>query len=203
MTQKIVLKEYFELCPNGMCSIGILNEHEKKLRDDNYMIMSGIIQVADVKNHNGRIYSRQILEREMENYQRLINEHRALGCLDHEDSPVVNLQNVSHMMLRTFWKNNEVWGVMKVLNTPMGKTLRTLVEDGVRVGISSRALGSVKETTRGTIVDDDLMLLCFDIVSDASAPGAYLNQIKENKNNNLNKYAQLNEAFDMIIGKNK
>jgi len=179
--KKVLLKEYFSLCPDGICNITLLTEQEKMMRQNGDMLLTGVIQVADQKNGNGRIYSKKVLERELENYQKVIRERRATGCLDHTDSSVIELQNASHLMLRAWFEGDNMMGVLKVLNTPCGKTLRSLVDDGVQVGISSRALGSLSEGPRGAIVNDDLTIICWDIVSDSSVSSAYLH-LMENQN---------------------
>ncbi len=334
---KYLLKEYISLCPSGACNIGVLTEEERRMKDNGEMLLTGILQVADTKNGNSRIYPRNVLDRELKNYQKLIKENRALGecveegskiltedgwkdfrdvkegdniytlnlenskveiqpidvkidkkyvgdiyhfqgiyldirvtpehkfillnsdnkyevvkavdiyeqwqkykeysflrilpsidkkvssmkvgiivekeqydgkvyCVsvknktfycskngksfishncDHSDESVVSLKNASHMILRTWWDNNNIMGVLKVLKTPSGNILRGLVESGVNIGISSRGLGSLKETRNGDIVQDDFLLICWDIVSEASAPGAYLH-LQENKLFDLN-----------------
>ena len=114
------------------------------------------------------------LEREVKNYSKLIKEHRALGELDHPDDSVINLKNVSHMVTDVWWDSNAVVGKIKVLDTPSGNILRSLVESGVSLGISSRGLGSVRESQGRTLVEDDYQLICFDMVSEPSTPNAYV-----------------------------
>jgi len=166
------------MCPD------VLTESEKKFVANGGIILSGKLQEADAKNGNGRIYPRKILEREMKNYQKLIEERRALGELDHPDTSVVNLANCSHMVTEVSWKGPEVHGKIKVLNTPAGQILKALVEEGVKLGISSRGLGSVTEDKGNTIVEDDFQLICFDMVSEPSTNEAYM--IKEGRNKALN-----------------
>tara|TARA_B100000287_G_scaffold432060_1_gene490572 strand:- start:1849 stop:2460 length:612 start_codon:yes stop_codon:yes gene_type:complete len=171
--KKVLLREYYELCEGGVCQ-DLLTEEEKRYVANGGMILSGKLQEADVQNGNGRIYPHSVLMREMENYSKLVKERRALGELDHPEDSVINLKNASHMITEVWWDNKNVMGKVKVLNTPSGKVLQALVNDGASLGISSRGLGSVHESTNGTIVEDDFQLICFDFVSEPSTPGAYM-----------------------------
>ena len=126
--------------------------------------MTGKIQEAEVKNGNGRVYPMGVLQREMKNYQKLIDERRALGELDHPDSSVVELKNASHLITKVWWDGNNVMGKLEVLNTPAGQTLKALASCGVGIGISSRGLGSVRQEGRHVMVEDDYNLICFDVV---------------------------------------
>jgi hypothetical protein len=182
---KKLLREYYELCDGGVCQ-DLLTEAEKKFVADGGMILSGLMQMAETQNGNGRVYPQKILEREVKNYKKLVEDRRALGELDHPEESVINLRNASHMITEIWMKGPEVMGKMRVLETPSGQILRSLVDSGVSIGISSRGLGSVKETMGKTIVEDDFQLICFDVVSEPSTPGAFMMQ--ENKN-------QLNEVF--------
>lgn len=171
--KKVLLREYYELCEGGVCQ-DLLTEEEKRYVANGGMILSGKLQEADVQNGNGRIYPHKVLMREMENYSKLVKERRALGELDHPEDSVINLKNASHMVTDVWWDDKSVMGKVKVLNTPSGKVLQALVNDGASLGISSRGLGSVHESTNGTIVEDDFQLICFDFVSEPSTPGAYM-----------------------------
>jgi hypothetical protein len=140
--------------------------------------LRGIIQKAETKNQNGRIYPSAVLRREMENYTKAIRERRAVGELDHPERSTVNLSEVSHVITEAYWDGNNVMGVMEVLPTPKGKILESLLEAGVTIGISSRGAGSTdkRRTNEGDVdmVNDDYQLICYDIVSEPSTPGAYL-----------------------------
>ena len=177
--KKVLLREYYELCEGGVCQ-DLLTEAEKKFVANGGMMLSGKLQEAEVQNGNGRVYPKKILEREMKNYMMLVKENRALGELDHPDDSVINLKNASHMVTDAWWDGNSVMGKVKVLNTPSGKILQQLVNDGVKLGISSRALGSVNESNGQTVVQEDLQLICFDFVSEPSTPNAYM-ALKEAK----------------------
>ena len=178
---KQLLREFHALCPDGMCQ-DLLTEREKKeIVEEGAMYLTGRIQTADKKNGNGRKYPEKVLRREMENYMRIVKDNRATGELDHPDDSVINLKNVSHMITDCWWEGKDVMGKIKVLDTPSGRILKDLINAGVKLGISSRGLGSVKESMMGeTIVEDDFQLICFDIVSEPSTPGAYM--MKESKN---------------------
>jgi hypothetical protein len=176
---KVLLREYYELCEGGVCQ-DLLTEAEKRFVAEGGMILSGIMQKADTQNGNGRIYPSRVLMREVENYKKLVKERRALGELDHPDDSVINLRNASHMVTELWTEGKDVMGKVQVLNTPSGGILRSLVESGVKLGISSRGMGSVTENSGQTIVEDDFQLICFDFVSEPSTPGAYM--MKESKN---------------------
>jgi len=181
-----LLREYFELCPNGVCE-DFLTESDKRFIKNGGLIMTGVIQRADARNGNGRIYSQPILEREMKRYGNLIKERMALGELDHPETSTVMLEKVSHLVTEVWWNGKDVMGKIEVLNTPRGKILQELVNANIKIGISSRGTGSVREGREGTIVEDDFNLICFDIVSEPSTNGAYMYRqggVRENKNQN-------------------
>ena len=193
---KQVLREYYELCPNGVCE-DLLTEQEKRMiTEHNALFLSGVIQAADRQNGNGRVYSRPILEREIKKYNKVITEGRAVGELDHPDDSVVNLRNVSHKFTDCWWDGNQVKGKLQVLDTPAGQTLRALVEGGVKIGISSRGLGSVRESQGKTLVEDDYQLICFDVVQEPSTTGAFLFQ--EERKGKL-KEGKINFLLDDIL----
>ena len=171
---KVLLQEYFELCPEGRCPVDTLTEAERRGVANGAVYLVGICQKAGTKNGNGRIYKKETLEREVENYQKAIRERRSLGELDHPDDSVVNLKNSSHLAVKMWWQGDSVMGKFEVLDTPSGKVLKELVKANVKLGISSRGLGSVKKEKGETIVEDDFQLICFDMVSEPSTPGAYL-----------------------------
>ena len=178
--KKVLLREFFELkCDERGCQ-DLLTEGEKKMVASGQLIFPAKLQEADVENGNGRVYPRNVLLREIQNYQKIVEDRRALGECDHPDDSVVNLKNASHMVNRIWWEGNDVVGTIKVLNTPSGNILRGLYESGVKFGFSSRALGSLQEGKGGAqLVQDDLQLICFDAVSEPSAPGAYIMEGKE------------------------
>jgi len=168
-----------------MADLKLLNSYEifdytpdmiKESRDKNggKIMMKGILQKSDTLNQNGRIYPKPILEREIRNYQKFIVENRALGELDHPDSSVVNLKNVSHIIREAYLEGDVVYGTVEVLDTPSGKILQSLVESGVKLGISSRGVGSTRKQGDYQVVQDDFQLICWDYVSEPSTPGAFM-----------------------------
>lgn len=147
---------------------------ESREQNGGKVVMKGILQKADTLNQNGRIYPTHILEREVRNYQKFIMENRALGELDHPDSSVVNLKNVSHIVKEAYLDKGVVYGSVELLDTPSGKILQSLVESGVKLGISSRGVGSTKKQGDYQVVQDDFQLICWDYVSEPSTPGAFM-----------------------------
>jgi len=143
---------------------------------DGIVTMKGVIQAAGKPNANNRIYPRPILEREDKKYQELIQERRALGELDHPDSPIVQLENVSHLVTNTSWDGEDLIGEIEVLDTPKGQILGKLVDRDIKLGISSRGLGSTSRTNEGyDMVEDDFNLVCYDMVSNPSTSNAFMN----------------------------
>lgn len=146
-----------------------------ELPGEEKVLMKGILQKADTLNQNGRIYPLAVLEREVRNYQKFIIENRAVGELDHPDSSVVNLKNVSHVIREAYIENGTVIGTIEVLHkTPSGAILKGLVEHGVKLGISSRGVGSTRKQGEYHVVQDDFQLICWDMVSEPSTPGAFM-----------------------------
>ena len=158
-----LLREYFELCDGGICQ-DLLTEDEKRRVANGATILSGVMQMAETKNHNGRMYSQALLEREVDRYKKLVQDRRALGELDHPESSVINLQNCSHLVTSIWMEGKKVMGKIEVLPTPSGQILKNLVECGVPCGISSRGMGSVRESNGVTLVEDYLQLISFDMV---------------------------------------
>ena len=198
MPNKLILREYYELCEGGVCE-DYLTEAEKKEVRNGSLYLSGVMQKANQANGNGRTYPRNVLMREVENYKKLVREKRVLGELDHPEDSVINLKNASHMVTDVWWDGDSVMGKVKVLNTPSGRILQDLVNSGVTLGISSRGLGSVHESNNGqSVVEDDFQLICFDFVSEPSTPGAYM--MKEHKEPNVfNKSDRINRALNNIV----
>ena len=161
-------------------SVQQINESLKE--NNGKLIVSGILQRADAKNQNGRIYPQKILMREAEKYAKtFIRERRALGELDHPDSSVVNLQNTSHNVTEMHWKGRNLLGTVEVLGTPAGNILKELFKSGIKLGISSRGLGSVEAISEsgGEEVQDDFELIAFDFVSNPSTHGAFMSPMNE------------------------
>lgn len=137
--------------------------------------LKGIMQKADTLNQNGRVYPRDILEREVRNYQKFIIENRALGEADHPESSVVNIKNVSHIVKECYMdERGVVYGTIELLDTPSGKIIQSLIEAGVKLGISSRGIGSTKKQGEHVIVQEDFQLICFDMVTEPSTTQAFM-----------------------------
>lgn len=170
MLEQRLLSSYEVFEPEVINEVVTVNGQSQKK-----MILKGIIQRSDALNQNGRIYPRDILEREIRNYQKYILENRALGECDHPDSSVIELKNVSHIVRSAeIDEKGVVTGSIEVLSTPMGKIVQSLVESGVKLGISSRGVGSTKKQGDNHIVQQDFILVTFDVVTDPSTPNAFL-----------------------------
>jgi len=185
LAEKQLLIDYcpFEITPEQINES--IQNHNGKL------IVSGLLQKANERNFNGRIYPKKILMREADKYLRTqIKERRAIGELDHPESQIINLNNVSHNILDLWWKDNDLYGKLEVLTTPSGNILRELFKNGIKLGISSRGLGSVKELKEDNTVEvcDDFEIICFDMVSSPSTRGAFMYPLTEgiNKKNSVN-----------------
>ena len=153
---------------------------EKKEDGTKNIYIEGIFMQAEKPNRNGRSYGRGIMEREVQRYQDLINEKRSLGELGHPPNPSINLNQVSHLITGLRFEGNDIHGKAKILDTPMGKIAKNFIEEGVRLGVSSRGLGSVKLNKEGiNEVQDDFHLATVDIVADPSAPDAFVQGIME------------------------
>jgi hypothetical protein len=170
------------------------------------LIVHGVLQRAEAKNQNGRVYPRPILEREVEKYlTESVKQRRALGELDHPDSSIINLNNVSHNIIDMEWRGNDLVGKVEVLTTPSGNILRELFRAGIKLGISSRGMGSVKQLDERTVeVQDDFELIAFDFVSNPSTHGAFLHPMNESKGQMfVDKYEGVNKVItDILTGFN-
>jgi Prohead core protein serine protease len=187
---------------------GMLNEANED--PSKPMIVQGVLQRANAKNQNGRVYPKDILEREVKKYDdNFVKERRALGELDHPDSSVVNLQNVSHNVVEMMWNGDDLVGKVEILPTPSGNILRALFKAGIKLGISSRGLGSVRKNVRENAdeVQDDFELIAFDFVSNPSTRGAFLfpsGALNESVTPNIvNKYAKIESIIHDIISEVK
>jgi hypothetical protein len=157
------------------------------------IILKGILQKANTENRNGRVYPLEILKREANKYEEAVNERRATGELDHPDSAVVSLSNVSHMVTKMWWEGDTLMGEVQLLETPSGNILKGLLKSGVMLGISSRGVGSVKNIKGLDVVQEDFELIAFDFVSSPSTPGAYL--FKESRSWGLTKLTDSNSKI--------
>ncbi len=179
--------------------------NESLSENNGKLIVKGVLQRAEAKNQNERVYPKEVLVREAKKYANtFIKERRALGELDHPDSSVVNLNNVSHNVLDMNFKGNDLVGTVEVLSTPSGNILKELFKSGIRLGISSRGMGSVKEVMReggNTLeVQPDFELIAFDFVSNPSTHGAFLSPVNESVNNVIQKkYHKVENIISKII----
>ena len=209
MTKQLI-REFYELCPDGNCVMDVLTEGERARRDNGAVFLVGVCQKAGTKNGNGRVYPKNVLQREVENYQQLVRERRALGELDHPDDSVINLKNASHLITKMWWDGDSVMAKIEVLDTPSGKILKDLLNSDVKLGISSRGMGSVKESMGSLTVEDDFQLICFDMVADPSTPGAFMSVtigLNESKNpsftKELSQVDKINFALNDILKETK
>jgi hypothetical protein len=174
MKQLIVDYIPFEVTPQQI--------NESMSSNDGRLVVKGVLQRADAKNQNGRVYPKNLLVREAKKYtENFINQKRALGELDHPDSSVVNLQNASHNVLEMHFNGNDLVGTVEVLGTPSGNILKELFKSGIKLGISSRGLGSVETIGESGAqeVQPDFELIAFDFVSNPSTHGAFLSPMNE------------------------
>jgi hypothetical protein len=203
MEKKNLLVDYitFDISPE------MISESMEK--NNGRLMVKGVLQRADAKNQNGRVYPKNILIREAKKYSDInIKERRALGELDHPDSSIVNLNNVSHNITEMHWDGNDLVGSVEILSTPSGNILKELFKCGIKLGISSRGLGSVKQLGEGEVeVQSDFELIAFDFVSNPSTHGAFLRPSNMNESVDrsikINKYENVNRLITDILTDNK
>jgi hypothetical protein len=163
-------------------------------------LVEGILATAEVKNGNGRYYPKDLWEREIDKYMSCVRENRATGELDHPDSSIISLKNVSHIIRDIQWNGDKVIGKIEILPTVSGNILKALIENNVMVGVSSRGMGSLKPLGEGTMeVQDDFELLCWDFVSTPSNPGSYMNLVKEGLEHKQSSYMKVNSILTDIL----
>ena len=165
--------------------------------------IEGIFMQAEKKNRNGRRYPNEVLMKEAKRYQKeYVEQNRAMGELGHPDGPTVNLERVSHLIESLKPDGNNIMGRAKILETPYGKIVKNLMEGGVKLGVSSRGMGSLEQKNGVNVVKDDFMLSAIDIVADPSAPDAFVDGVMEGKawvwDNGLLKEQDLNSVCSMI-----
>ena len=167
--------------------------------DNGNLMVEGILATAEVKNGNGRYYSKALWDREMDKYNELIEQRRSMGELDHPESTVINLKNVSHLITEYFWDGDNVIGKIEILPTPSGNILKELIKNGITVGVSSRGMGSLEDRGGVMEVQDDFELLCWDFVSTPSNPGSYMHTLNEGKNVVTYDYTNVNKVIHEIL----
>ena len=167
---------------------------EGKVQEDasGRVLVNGVLQRAGAENQNGRVYPKDILERECKKYEQLIKERRALGELDHPDSSVINLKNVSHNIKEIHWEGDDLVGTVEILPTPSGNILKELLRAGILLGISSRGMGSTKPMNNNRVeVQEDFELVGWDFVSNPSTHGAFMRPMNESVNKKLQEQADV------------
>jgi len=163
-------------------------------------LVKGVLATAEVKNGNGRYYPKDLWEREIDKYMSCVRENRATGELDHPDSSIISLKNVSHIIRDIQWDGDKVIGKIEILPTVSGNILKALIDNNVMVGVSSRGMGSLKPLGEGTMeVQDDFELLCWDFVSTPSNPGSYMNLVKEGLEHKQSQYMKVNSILTDIL----
>lgn len=187
----MVISEWYELDLDSK-----IIEESKANPNKPLVLVDKLLQKANTKNHNGRIYPPEVLFREVKKYSILVNERRALGELDHPSSPIIELKNVSHLITNIYIRGDDVRGDIEILNTPQGQIMRNIVEQGVKIGISSRGIGSLQKEGETNIVQDDFELIAFDSVSSPSTPGAFL---VEGLQINTDRYSNLRNILHGIL----
>ena len=171
----------------------------ENISDAGNLLVEGVLATAEVKNGNGRYYSKDLWDREMDKYNELIEQRRSMGELDHPESTVINLKNVSHLITEYFWDGDNVIGKIEVLPTPSGNILKELIKNGITVGVSSRGMGSLEDKGGVMEVQDDFELLCWDFVSTPSNPGSYMHTLNEGKNAVTYDYTNVNKVIHEIL----
>ena len=164
--------------------------------------VEGVMQRAGAKNQNGRIYEKELLEREVEKYmEEFVNNGNAFGELDHPESAVVSLKNASHVVKNLHWDGDDLIGKVELLNTPAGNIVKEIIKAGHTIGISSRGTGSVQQTNEGYLeVQPDFELVCWDFVSNPSTHGAFMNPVSLNESKSvISKFARVNNLINDIL----
>ena len=179
------------------------------MKNNGNVFVEGILATVEVKNGNGRYYSRELWEREIDNFSRKIQMKSTETCgeLDHPDSQVINLKNASHAIREVYWKGDEIWGKVEIfsdmgdLGTSSGRIAGALVKNGLLIGISSRGMGSLKETSGVMEVQDDFELLTWDLVSNPSNPDSWMKNgaLNESRTTFLDQYARANSIVTEIL----
>jgi hypothetical protein len=177
-------------------SKGLLSEG--KMSERGNPLVEGILATCEVENGNGRYYSKDLWEREIDKYMDLVRDNRATGELDHPESQVINLKNVSHNIKDINWDGKNIMGTIEILPTPSGNILKALIDSGITVGVSSRGMGSLEQKGDIMEVQDDFELLCWDFVSTPSNPGSFMT-LKEGKESNINPYLKANSIVTEIL----
>ncbi len=192
MSERLVISEYYIMDIDPKILKEATEDPTKPM-----LLQDKLLQKANTKNANGRVYPKRVLNRETNKYAEKVKLRMAMGELDHPDSPVVELKNVSHLITNIYMEGEEVRGDLEILNTPPGQILKSLIQQGVKIGVSSRGIGSLQNEGGQNIVQDDFELIAFDAVSSPSTPGAFL---VESTQANIDKYNNLRNIVHNIMG---
>jgi len=192
MSKRLVISEYYVMDIDPKILEEAATEPNKPL-----LLQDKLLQKANTQNANGRIYPKKVLNRETNKYAEKVKLRMAMGELDHPDSPIVELKNVSHLITDIYMEGDEVRGNLEILNTPPGQILKSLIQQGVKIGVSSRGIGSLQNEGGKNIVQDDFELIAFDAVSSPSTPGAFL---VENMQANIDQHNNLRNIVHGILG---
>ena len=169
---------------------------------DEIFQVEGVMQRAGAKNQNGRVYKKDILEREVDSYiSEFVQQNNAYGELDHPEAEVVSLQNASHIVKKLWWDGDELKGLVEILDSPNGNIVKNIIKRGYAIGISSRGVGSVEHTNEGTLeVQPDFKLVCWDFVSNPSTHGAFMKATSLNEAKSvINRYEKLHSIVNDIL----
>lgn len=207
--QKFLLKDYSGYINDK----SLLTEADLGNIKNGALVIAGKVHEAEILNHNNRIYTRETLLREVNNYQKLIKARRSVGELDHPDRPIIEFGSVSHLFTEVWWEGNKVLAKIEILkNIPKGQILAEMHSYGIPIGMSSRGLGSVEKVRGKNYVSDDYQLICWDAVTDPSTPNAFADKtISESKykefiKQNEEKYYKVekeNLLDDLFVSNNK
>lgn len=165
-SERLLLKEFYDL-------------DKKWITESNApagrMFLVGIIQRADQKNQNGRIYPKKVLEKALDDYKKKIKASRAAGEANHPSNSIdVDLLKISHILREVWWEGDDLYGRLQITTNTVGKDIQALIDDGLTLGISSRGYGSVSKKEKDIVVNEDFELVCFDLVHDPSTTGAFM-----------------------------
>jgi hypothetical protein len=174
---------------------------ESLKKNNGTLIVETLLATAEVKNGNGRYYPKELWEREMNRYNKeSVQVRNAVGELDHPDSQVINLKNVSHLISKVWWDGDRIFGKLEILNTPSGNIVKNLLENNISIGVSSRGMGSLKQVGEVLEVQDDFSILCWDIVSNPSNPGSWVkSSLNESIKQNKDPYNKINSIVTEIL----
>lgn len=176
-------------------------DYKYKYNDNGNLIVTGLLQRADAKNKNGRIYPYNVLKEECDKYiKERINTNNAVGELDHPDRDEIDENNVSHNIIKLWWDGKDVYGDVEITNTPAGNVLKALFLSDIQIGISSRGIGTTSKNSNGdTVVNNDFELICWDFVSNPSTYGAYMTPMLNEAVSTYNKYQHIDKTLSEII----